>query len=533
MESKSTISKPVVNSEPSEDDGGSISSSDAPTVEVRFNKTLVFTADREMLVKESAYFQSMLKPCFSDHKSEYLEVNLAVNNNDVFNKVMGYISTGAVELNYDCLFDILAVAGYLQIESLQKHCLDYFTYNLNVANVDDQLDQLKSYPFVDEKYQKRAVTLKKRGLPSYSGLYFFDSKICKSTYLSRSTTTHLKMYCEETNYVQVVSCLDQAIDDAFGKDRNVNDLSVERLYNTLVIYVLNNEENCFLQYNLISGEVSRAIPVSKVQTVFCTSDKNLFVIRHDKNELNKTSFLLSVYEVDNKENINLSEEKKFQISREERPQESGKICLEFVHYYNEILYLFYCVRYKNDQFYKIENLYCNNVCAKTLFVVKNTTLDLTKSRRQISGVRYVKKLFCMKEKIYIHLDYLDEKNKKCWTHNLIFDCKTNNSYFADDINPILQSRTSESCDYMSWLYYCSMHKGVLYVICPKHIYDDNHRITIGDWYKSKGDWYKVWTEVRSFRHEDGKFVDAGIKWKSFVERQKEYYFSSIYSAVFV
>ena len=119
------MSKPVVNSEPSEDDGGSISSSDAPTVEVRFNKTLVFTADRQRLVKKSAYFQSMLKRCFGDHKSDHLEINFAVNDNAVFEKVMDYLSNGTVELDRDFLFDIQRLADYLQIDSLQEHCLDY------------------------------------------------------------------------------------------------------------------------------------------------------------------------------------------------------------------------------------------------------------------------------------------------------------------------------------------------------------------------------------------------------------------------
>ena len=75
--------------------------------------------------------------------------------------------------------------------------------------------------------------------------------------------------------------------------------------------------------------------------------------------------------------------------------------MEFVHFINEVLYLFYCAKYKNEpnnQYYKSEYLYCKTVSTNKLCVIENIKIDITQNVREISKINIVQKLFSMKKK---------------------------------------------------------------------------------------------------------------------------------------
>lgn len=203
--------------------------------------------------------------------------------------MIGFIKTGKRKLDSYNLFDIQSLATYLQIKSLQKACFNYFTYHLNVRTVYDQLELLESYPLLDKIYKKNAMVLIKRDLWSFSGLYFVKAR-------NHGGNTNLKMFCEYTKSVHNVTCLDKVIYNAFDETwLDINDLTIQRIRNALIIFVVSNHINCCLQYDVISGKLSQILPICECPTLFCTSDKSLFVIRQVEDETKKTPFSLSLY----------------------------------------------------------------------------------------------------------------------------------------------------------------------------------------------------------------------------------------------
>ena len=188
----------------------SASGLDTSNVKVRFNKSLTFTVDNTKLKEKSAYFQIIKKPCFIDKKSEYLDVNFTVSNNDFFEKVINYITIGKIKLDNENLLDVQSLATYLQIDNLQKNCLNYFIYNLNLRTIDNQFILLENYPMVDKVYKERTMALKERCLPSFSGLYFVNAR-------KHTCDANLKMFCLGTKSLHIVICLDIKINDTFNK----------------------------------------------------------------------------------------------------------------------------------------------------------------------------------------------------------------------------------------------------------------------------------------------------------------------------
>ena len=495
------------------------SSSKDLSVQVRFNKSLIFTVNRQRLIEKSLYFKLMRKPCYNDHKSDYLEVSFTVQNNDVFEKVIKFVTIGTIELDNENLFDIISLAAYLQVDSLQKPCLDHFTYNLNKLNVDSHLELLKSCMFAENFYEERAMTLKVRGLPSFSGLYFLKSK--------RHCETNLKMITEETKSVQQVSCLDNDICDPLGIVWHyVKDLLVHRLQDSLIIYFLSDDSNFFLQYNIITGKTQLAIPVSNSQAVSCTSDKHLFVIRPFKNEPNKTLLSLSVYEEDEKQKIKSCKENVLSLIKGEKASRFSDVNLRFVEYSEGKIYLFYSAVCETEHLTNERHLYILTICAKTLTYVKNTKLNLFRERKEIYQVRYVKKLFYMNEekKVYMSFYYTDAKDND---HDavLVYDFKTEKCYFTDDLRPIRDAFDHKNSKQYGCAYSYSMNKDMLYVVCSKRKLDEFPYTTER--------WFKMWTEVKSFRYENENFVEAGLNWESGTERRNHCDWNRVFSAVFV
>ena len=529
MDCKDTVSVSVSDcSEQSKDDKNRTS---CPTVQVRFNGSVVKIVDKKKLLEKSPYFKPFENPCFQEHNSEFLEVKLEVSIH-VFEIVMDYISTGKIDISNEILIDLHRLSNYLGMEYLEEHCLNFFTYSVNVTNIDNQIENFNAYPFVFQKYIKRAATLKDRKLRSFSGFYFFD---CRDS----GNLLNLKMFCEATGSSQIVSQLNKEIDIAFAENRsaeNVENISVERLQNFLIINLLKNKSNYFFKYNLISGKVSQVsmIPVSNAQTVFCTNDKKLFLVRHKRKESFKSSYLLSVYELDNADSVTLSKENNFHIPIEELPQKTGEIILEFVNLMYDKLFLFYTAKYSShsyDYYEKTKCLYCVIICAKNLCFEKLIEIDLSVFESKFYDFFYVKKMFSIKSRVYINLKFLEHKfgygKEKSWTKEVTFDCKTLNSDFAKDLKPVLLKIKSENEGYSAKDFCFSVIDDFLYSVCFIH----KHDVETEKKRKSKG-YYKTYLVIKVFEYQNGKFKDAEINWKSSGKTQMRVGFSRIFSCIF-
>ena len=124
-------------------DERNVANSGGTTVKIRFNNSLILIVGRQKLSGKSLYFQASLKTCYKDHKSKFLEVNYSVSN-EIFKRIISFIITGNIDLHNEIVFDCVSLANYLQIQKFNQPCLDYFTYQLSRANVDEQLELLKS-----------------------------------------------------------------------------------------------------------------------------------------------------------------------------------------------------------------------------------------------------------------------------------------------------------------------------------------------------------------------------------------------------
>ena len=135
--------------------GGRNQNENKEKIPVYYNKKISIQVNREDLLEKSSYFRAILKICNKDHESDDIDISIPAVK--TFQEVMKFINTGEIDLKSESLFYTLNLALYLQIESLQKFCLDHFTYNLNRKSVESQLRMLEEYSFVDEEYKRRAA----------------------------------------------------------------------------------------------------------------------------------------------------------------------------------------------------------------------------------------------------------------------------------------------------------------------------------------------------------------------------------------
>ena len=141
------------------------------TLKVRLNKDHVLLVSKEKLLEKSHYFKSITKSCFADHKSEFTEVTIPVSC-ESFKKVIDYVTTDIINISNNTVFEVFQISDYLQIESLQKMCLDHFIYNLNKKTLDHQLSLMENYQVSCNSFKQVALKFKEGGWPSVKGLYF-------------------------------------------------------------------------------------------------------------------------------------------------------------------------------------------------------------------------------------------------------------------------------------------------------------------------------------------------------------------------
>ena len=69
--------------------------------------------------------------------------------------VIYYVITDVIDISNNTVFEISKISDYLQIESLNKMCLDHFIYYLSVKTLDNQLSLMEKYPI---QWSKRRCT---------------------------------------------------------------------------------------------------------------------------------------------------------------------------------------------------------------------------------------------------------------------------------------------------------------------------------------------------------------------------------------
>ena len=148
-----------------------IQTTECETLKVRLNKDHVLMVNKEKLLEKSHYFKSITKSCFADSNSEFTEVSIPVSF-QIFKKVMYYVITDVINICNDSVFEIFQISDYLQIQCLQKMCLNHFIYNLNIKTLDDQLSLMEKYPMLCKDFKEVGLKFKESGRSSVKGLYF-------------------------------------------------------------------------------------------------------------------------------------------------------------------------------------------------------------------------------------------------------------------------------------------------------------------------------------------------------------------------
>ena len=193
---------------------------------------------------------------------------------------------------------------------------------------------------------------------------------------------------------------------------------------------------------------------------------------------------------------------------------------------------YYEGRYDDKYFIEYDNLYVLVICVKTLCILQNIKIELDLNEHKMNKFRSIEMLFHMKKahKMFIQLT-VDYAHRSI----LVFDTNSEKHYLTDKniLAPIISSFDSGDRYISTGTIRYSMKEDVLYAVCRKQQLDESERNRRP--YRSViGPLYHCWIEVKTFRYENEKFVEAGTKWKSSVEEMNTFYNDpKIFSACFV
>ena len=457
-----------------------------------YHGTIAAQVNKEDLLEKSAYFRAITNTSYKDHKSDLIDVSIPVGLGS-FEKVVKYINTGDINLNVKSLFETLGLAQYLKIESLQRFCLDHFTYNLNRESLELQLSTIKECSFIGREYKKRALMFKDSGRPSLSGLYFLQ-RVDSQTY-------SLKMFSKHTEHSHVISTFE------------MKDFSPLHFFDNMLCMVefsrgLCTDNNVSLfQYDLISGNINRyTLENAKFseasKPVICSDKQNLFVISEVKNDENKILLSLSIFQGQSSaQSLKIWRTKTFNPS----PYYFKSLNLFFSFCYDNKLYVFYSQGNKIPEFsyFTFDDIYMLTVCVKTLRGIENEklstkTVELTKGTKKEEFVmkNFEKMFFYVKrEKLFIRT------NNKCFgaydpfDKVLVFDLKNDYFYLTAEFLPLLKP----------------VHDNYNFKFTPP-ARDSNSLYGIRYMFTDRTD--ERPTEVRSFQLRNDKLVEnGGVKWK--------------------
>ena len=474
------------------------------------NDYLLSKVNRQELLEKSAYFRAILKTCYTDHRSDSIEVNIPASFG-VFNKIMEFVDTGIITLDIDTVLETCHLAIYLQIDYLPRICLDHFTNNLSLNTIESQLHLMTNYSYLDEELKVRALMFRESSNPSFSGLCFLEDIKRKG----RKVGKYLNIFSKQLGSVYLISELKQT---KFS--------SLLRFDHMLCSLVPDGFKMFLFQYNLVSGNTNMLV-IENYQSyngfdmpTICSNGNKLFVNTKVTNENDECLLSLSVFR--NKtftDSLEMCKKKTFKIFSHIKYKNSK---MWFSHCYEEKLYVFYsCYKhqrtygggcYPSGFAYNSNDLYLLTICIKSFDILKNQKLaEVVKLDKDVNLRNFEKMLYDRKqEKLYI-LEicfYYYEP----WEQVLVFDMKNDSFYFVENFLPSSYTDCSEF----------------------KFTFGKDGKVYGVRQYRSKISKHEFhhWTEIRAFQLENDKLVDGGVKWKNFeVSTSKDY--PEITSACFV
>ena len=485
------------------------------TLKVCFNKNKVVDVDREKMLKLSDYFTSITKTCYRDHKSNVVEVNFH-SSFDTFKQVMDFVDTGNINLDDKSVYDICELGQYLQIDSLQKPCLDYFTYNLNSITVETQLNLLQNHYFLDGEFTERALKFKESGRPSFSGLYFLER--CD---LFSNSVVSLNVVSSDFSHVHKISDI-----EFHGQGR----FCEVEYFNNSIIFVCKSFESQYLyQYDLTIGIMNKISLKLKDRVNVCCNNKNFFTVNVTKNEKSKNFISLSVYgKLGKTQKLSLSKKITFDPSFEDVEDAEifthANLRLLFIHCNDNRVYVFYCGDEETTDV-RLDKMLLMTICLKTFSTIKlewvknlitNYCKLLTESPL-VNHLSFCKKMFWLKDeqKLFIRMNLYNTKS-------LVFDTKKHAFYFNTNINP--------HC--YEGIY--SANGNTLYEILVKEDTEKFHNLQgclyTFDCKSPEEESITSWIEVKSYEYKTGKFVDEKMMLKTVKKVEKQ---RSIRAATFV
>ena len=408
------------------------------TVKVRLNEKEIVEVNKFKLLESSLYFKNILSSKFKDHKREFVEIKYQVNI-ETFKTVMSFVGTGQLCLGDENFLEVLGFAVYLQMEKLQKFCLDHFTSKLSRSNVEAKYDMLKKSFLPVDEFKQSALSFITNNT---CGLYFIQKEPIEPI---RSS---LNFFSFENKTFRNISC--------YRHNRSV-DLNLHHFNKTLVIcprkkLFLPGEPikscdntrlcNTVIIYDLITEE-TKELPLDfDVASTNCSNENQLFVV--------------SVVELDEKSEKNYFSLETFDSAKE---FSSAKKTVDYdlvegyqfaqFHYaewVDDKVFLFYQAKLleKNSNEYnfrsnvKDRRNYMMIVCAKTLKIDKNINIaddDAHHEEKIIKGsdpwkelkdAEMYESLSLKKEnKLFIQFDY----DAYC---ALVFDIEKQIFYFIEE-----------------------------------------------------------------------------------------------------
>ena len=328
----------------------------ADVLKVCYSGRLIVEISKDKAINESGYFKSNVNPFLEDVNQKCVEVNFDVSDK-MFKQVMRFIESGEITLDHENLFDIVKLAEYLQVDTLNEKCLACFTCNLNIKNIDAQLCLIEKHLVSDKKFKDNAMSFKSTYRPSYGGLFFVKKR---------------------NGRLLLANVFNKSCNMTIIKDDSFNYFSVEgcKLHyfcNFLIICIQSRFSFCLLSYDLLKDEFKDIEVESCQNTIVTSNSKNLFFIGVNKSG-NKDAIQLSTFNKSINGELKRSKTRNFDLAE---LKQYSKIELHFSHCYDKNLYI-YCTLL--DSSTKVKEVYILIFSLDTLKVVdKKKLLDEQKT----------------------------------------------------------------------------------------------------------------------------------------------------------
>ena len=476
------------------------------TVKVRLNDEKEIVEINELkLIESSLYFENMLSSKYNDHKKEIVEVKYPANI-DTFKSAMHFVGTGHLSLDDENFLEILGFADYLQMEKLQKFCLNHFTSKLSRSNVEAKFDMLNKTHLPVEEFKQSTISFIKN---SACGLYFTQKEP------KEPIRSSLNFFSFENNTFRNISC--------YRHNRSVS-LFLHNFVNTLVVcparlwHVPSEKtmlyDKTMILYDLIT-ETTKEIALSfEGQSVNCSNENQLFVLSENGSE--KKSFSLEAFDV-----LSLAE---FSSTRKTIDYDlvQGYI-FETFHYaecVGDKIYIFYRAELEEDSLarnYRMNNIinYMMIICAKTLEIEKNINIadydlyhghyitkdsDLWKKMKRSSLYKY----FSLRNenKLFIKFDRIPR-------YVLIFDIETQLFYLEENQFKTINSETECKVDRKIKVFSRGEEYFGLLLTSWMELDSDED----SDDLYSRFHVFPVYNELRSYKVENDFLVEKEVIWK--------------------